>query len=282
MEISMQKYEKPVWALMHDMADEFDLEKGDRFTKKDAVKWFKEHYPEIASSTVSAHLIRLSTNAPSRVHYNAKPDQDDLFYQIDGSTFRLYDPADDPKPIYEHGETEEETLAEKVAVLVKDYQEETEKQLLKAQDRIQELEDEVNSLRNKLETSGQIYHEIGDPTLRSRMKKLGSAPSDTIIREAGVILEDRLRITSGVRGNLHGVRLIDTIFDPEDGMLIFSDHPGEQHGVRMLYRGAMQFIRNPPMHKLMEYSELSSKLFLRMIDSLLLLLTELEPGRRDK
>ena len=45
----------------------------------------------------------------------------------------------------------------------------------------------------------------------------------------------------------------------------------------MLYRGAMQFIRNPPMHKLIQYPESTVRLFLRLIDSLLRLLSELEP-----
>ena len=44
----------------------------------------------------------------------------------------------------------------------------------------------------------------------------------------------------------------------------------------MLYRGAMQFIRNPPMHKLVEYKEETARLLLRLIDSLLQLLSEAE------
>lgn len=45
-------------------------------------------------------MIRLSTNAPSRYHYSAKPGEDDAFYQIDSGKFRLYEPANDPSPIY--------------------------------------------------------------------------------------------------------------------------------------------------------------------------------------
>ena len=40
----------------------------------------------------------------------------------------------------------------------------------------------------------------------------------------------------------------------------------------MLYRGAMQFIRNPPMHKLADYPLETARVFIRLIDSLLLLL----------
>lgn len=50
---------------------------------------------------ISAHLLRLSTNAPSRIHYGVNSiGEDDLFYQIDSNQFRLYDPKTDPSPIY--------------------------------------------------------------------------------------------------------------------------------------------------------------------------------------
>ncbi len=49
------------------------------------------------------HLIRLSTNAPTRLHYSAKPEEDDVFFKLDGSHFRLYDAANDPPPIREGG-----------------------------------------------------------------------------------------------------------------------------------------------------------------------------------
>ena len=51
---------------------------------------------------------------------------------------------------------------------------------------------------------------------------------------------------------------------------------GEQEGVRMLYRVAMQFIRNPVMDKLIEYRESTASLFVRIVDSLLQLLSEAE------
>jgi hypothetical protein len=35
------------------------------------------------------------------MHYNAKPGEEDLFFQLDGSHFRLYDPTSDPTPIYD-------------------------------------------------------------------------------------------------------------------------------------------------------------------------------------
>ena len=44
--------------------------------------WFKEKYPLIKPGTISAHLLKLSTNAPSRVHYGVDQDgMDDLLFQ---------------------------------------------------------------------------------------------------------------------------------------------------------------------------------------------------------
>ncbi len=97
----MPIYAKPVRLLMKDMADSFALEPGQSFSRQQAIHWFAQHYPKIRPGTVHCHLIRLSTNAATRLHYNAKPQEDDVFFQLDGSHFRLYDPAHDPAPIYE-------------------------------------------------------------------------------------------------------------------------------------------------------------------------------------
>ncbi len=96
----MAIYNKPVRSLMKDMADAFKLQAGQQFTKKQAIDWFAEHYPKIKTGTITAHLVRLSTNAPSRLHYSAKPNEDDLFFQLDGGHYRLYDPKQDPTPIH--------------------------------------------------------------------------------------------------------------------------------------------------------------------------------------
>jgi endonuclease len=93
-------YEKPVWKLMHDFAKDEKIVPGKTFTKEQVVSWFKKHYPLIKVSNVSANLIMMSTNAPSRVHYNVRADGgSDLFFQTGPSQFRLYDPATDPPPI---------------------------------------------------------------------------------------------------------------------------------------------------------------------------------------
>jgi len=77
------------------------LAEGGHFTRKEIRAWFVEHYPKIKTGTVNCHLIRMSTNVPSRAHHTLRSDgADDLLCQIDSSRFRLYDPNKDPDPIY--------------------------------------------------------------------------------------------------------------------------------------------------------------------------------------
>ncbi len=77
------------------------LDEGGHFTRKEMLAWFQQHYPKLKSGTVNAHLILMSTNAPSRTHHNIRPNgADDLLFQVDGSRFRLYVKESDPLPIY--------------------------------------------------------------------------------------------------------------------------------------------------------------------------------------
>ncbi len=95
----MAIYDKSTRGLMRQMVTEMPITPGQVVTKDAVLNWFATHYPKIKEGTVAAHLIRLSTNAPSRLHYSAKPGDDDVFFQLDGSHFRLYHPANDPPPI---------------------------------------------------------------------------------------------------------------------------------------------------------------------------------------
>ena len=89
------------------------LAEGGHFTRQEILAWFQEHYPKLKRGTVNAHLIVMSTNAPSRVHHNLRPNgADDLLFQIDGKNFRLYVKNSDPAPIYRQDtelQTEEDT-----------------------------------------------------------------------------------------------------------------------------------------------------------------------------
>ena len=92
-----QIYHKPIWLLFRDFADE--LAQNEIFSPQTAVSWFRKKYPKIKEGAVRAHLIRLTTNSPTRVHYKATK-KDDLFFKIDSSHFRKYNPQEDAVPIY--------------------------------------------------------------------------------------------------------------------------------------------------------------------------------------
>lgn len=95
----MPIYDKPVRLLIRDMVAALAPTPAQQFSKDSAIEWFAQHYPKIKEGTISAHLIRFSTNAPSRLHYSVRADED-LLFQVDGSHFRLYDQKSDPAPIH--------------------------------------------------------------------------------------------------------------------------------------------------------------------------------------
>jgi len=104
-------YDKPVRILMQEMIPALGISPGDTFTREQVVQWFSEHYPKIKQGTVAAHLVRLSTNVPTRLQYSVRADgSDDHFFKIDSSTFRLYEPGHDPTPISEATPVPEEPI----------------------------------------------------------------------------------------------------------------------------------------------------------------------------
>lgn len=129
----------------------------------------------------------------------------------------------------------------------------------------------IDTIQNVESATYGFVNEIQHPDLKSRLAKLTSAPLDTIMREAGVVFENHLRKKIDPDSLKHGVELIDDALKP-GGKLVFSSHVGEQQGVQFLYRGAMQFIRNPPMHKIIDYPESMARQFLHLIDALMMLL----------
>ena len=99
----MPLYDKPVRALMHDMVRDLGVQPGQLIDREQVVRWFQGKYPRVKEGTIAAHLVRLSTNARTRVHYSPRAGDDDLFFQIDSSHFRLYDSTQDPAPIVKGG-----------------------------------------------------------------------------------------------------------------------------------------------------------------------------------
>ena len=106
----MALYEKSVKHLFRDMVKDLYVQKGDVIGRDKVYAWFKQKYPLVKPATISAHLLRLSTNAPSRIYYSVDPNgKDDLLFQIDSKKFRLYDLSSDPDPIYSGDKEEEKT-----------------------------------------------------------------------------------------------------------------------------------------------------------------------------
>jgi hypothetical protein len=106
----MALYEKSVKFLFRDMVNDLSLQKGDFLVRDRINSWFRQKYPLIKPGTISAHLLKLSINAPSRIHYNVDQNgKDDLLYQIDSKKFRLYDQSSDPNPIYSKPKEDEIT-----------------------------------------------------------------------------------------------------------------------------------------------------------------------------
>jgi hypothetical protein len=104
----MAIYEKPVKLLFQDMVRDLSLQKGDILERDKIITWFRQKYPLVKQGTITAHLVRLSINATSRIHYNVDQNgKDDLFFQIDSKKYRLYDPASDSNPIYTKSQEEE-------------------------------------------------------------------------------------------------------------------------------------------------------------------------------
>jgi hypothetical protein len=81
------------------MIDELIPEKGQTFSREQAIEWFARHYPKIKRGTITAHLAVFSTNHRSRVHHTTRG-EDDLLFQVDRRLFRRFDAADDPPPIH--------------------------------------------------------------------------------------------------------------------------------------------------------------------------------------
>jgi len=71
------------------------------------------------------------------------------------------------------------------------------------------------------------------------------------IREAFVLLEQRIRERAGLDASDIGVELVDKAFGPKKAMLevpLCVDE-GERLGVHQLFRGAMGLLKNPPSHR---------------------------------
>jgi uncharacterized protein (TIGR02391 family) len=101
------------------------------------------------------------------------------------------------------------------------------------------------------------------------------AHHDRVIREACVILEDRVRKAIGAGKDVVGTSLMEQAFSPNKGPLRLSDHDQEQLGAMQTYRGVMAFFRNAAGHNLIEaYDQEEALRFVVLVDLLLATLSK--------
>ena len=142
----------------------------------------------------------------------------------------------------------------------------------KPQRSAQEAWVEVARLRRRLQIAERSLPSlIADDELRRRCEDLLTADEhhDRVIREACVILEDRVRKAIGAGKNVIGTSLMERAFG-KNGPLRLSDEDQEQLGAMLVYRGVMAFFRNAAGHNLIDtYSQEDALRFVVFVDLLL-------------
>ena len=113
---------------------------------------------------------------------------------------------------------------------------------------------------------------IQDEELRTRCSDLLAAEGqyDRVIREACVILEDRVRKAAGFGKDRVGTGLMQSAFDAKSGPLQLSDHEQEQVGYMNIYSGVIAAYRNAAGHNVIDtYTQEDALRFVSMVDLLL-------------
>jgi uncharacterized protein (TIGR02391 family) len=122
---------------------------------------------------------------------------------------------------------------------------------------------------------------IADDEIGQRCEDLLAADLDyhRVIREACVILEDRVRKATGADKNVVGVSLMQKAFG-KNGPLRLSERDREQVGAMQIYSGVMAFFRNAAGHNVVDsYTQDDALRFLVLADTnLFLLLPFRSPG----
>ena len=122
---------------------------------------------------------------------------------------------------------------------------------------------------------------IADDELRGRCEDLLAADAhhDRVIREACVILEDRVRKATGANKSVVGTSLIERAFG-KNGPLRLSDEDQEQTGAMQIYRGVMAFFRNAAGHNVVDsYTQDDALRFVVFVDLLLAMIRKSAQGQ---
>jgi hypothetical protein len=115
---------------------------------------------------------------------------------------------------------------------------------------------------------GDLYVQFAaDPTHQDRF--------DTVLRDASVVLEERIRRVSGFPDTLIGEELLARALAVESGELILSTEKNEQKAVHLLFLGFFGFVRNSVNHRLVpNYTRERAAQVLGLADYLLFLLSQ--------
>lgn len=100
--------------------------------------------------------------------------------------------------------------------------------------------------------------EIRDPELRARCLDLfeqfradeTTERLDTVVTEATRVLENRIRLVTGLPPDCVGVDLATAAFGGKTPALRVSEIAAEQEAAHLIYRGVFGFVRNPVHHQL--------------------------------
>ena len=112
------------------------------------------------------------------------------------------------------------------------------------------------NVEDKVIAIGSLFKAIHDPILQERCGDLIMADNhfDRVINQATLVLEDRIRMRSGLEKTLVGSNLVNTAIraDPNESIIVFSDVRSEQEGYANIIRGIMQALRNETHHTVVD------------------------------
>ena len=123
----------------------------------------------------------------------------------------------------------------------------------------------------------QFVEALVDDELRARCSDvlLRTRHTDSMVRDATVVLEDRLKERISADPTTYGQELVNQALRPNDGKLVLGDTPSEQASIHRLFQGVLGFFGNPTHHRLIrDLPAIRARQVIGMIDTLLVLLTE--------
>jgi uncharacterized protein (TIGR02391 family) len=130
---------------------------------------------------------------------------------------------------------------------------------------------DLKMVRQSLEETGGWDAELLQRT--SALIHVGAF--DEAVRNAFVLLEDRLRRSAGKEGvNMTGTRLADYALNAEQGPLAkhYGQNRAEREGLHALFAGGFKLFRNPTAHRVVDFDSIEARFILGFVNLLLHLL----------